>query len=289
MSSQEVDVGGRRLRISTLDRVLYPAAGFTKAHVLDYYARVAPALVPHLAGRPVTLLRCPEGVEAACWYQTQCRGAPEWLRTQTVPGRTGDPQSYCVIDDLPGLVWAANLGALELHPLPVRVDALDEPTALVLDLDPGPPAGLAECCRVALLLRDALAPLECAVKTSGSLGLHVVVPLGPGASFSETKAAARALAETLAARRPDLAVARQARTLRAGKVLVDWAQNDRVRSIVAPYSLRALPVPTVSAPLGWEEVERGEAGPFAPAEVVERLERHGDLFAPALSSRQRLG
>ena len=285
-----VAVEGRTLRLTNLDRVLYPATGFTKGEMLDYYRAVAPALLPHLAGRPLTLRRFPEGVEGPNWYQTNCRGAPPWLRTAEVPGRRGAVFSMCVVDDLPALLWVANLGTLELHPHPGTAAAPDRPTWLVFDLDPGPPADVLACCEVALLVRERLgaAGLTAVVKTSGSLGLHVYATVEP-APDSETKKVARALAQELASEHPKLVVANSARARRAGRVFVDWLQNDATRSTVAPYSLRAMPWPLVSAPLRWDEVEDALARRDASAllvdvhEVLARVEREGDLFRAALA------
>jgi bifunctional non-homologous end joining protein LigD len=292
-----VEVEGRRLRVSSLEKVLWPAAGFTKGQMLDYYVRVAPMLVPHLAERPITLRRLPEGVHEAGWYQNDCPpGRPEWVRVETVVWPSGRTWHFCAVDDLPTLVWVANLGTIELHPFLALRARLERPTALVLDLDPGEPAGLADCCRVALRLRALLeqAGLAAFTKVSGALGLHVLVPLSEDHTWEETKAFARALAAFLAAESPDEVVDRQQRRLRAGKVLVDWLQNDPTRSTVAPYSLRAEGWPTVSAPVTWEEVERAagegrdELLVFEPEAVLERVDRMGDLFRPVLELGQRL-
>jgi bifunctional non-homologous end joining protein LigD len=265
------------VRLTSLDRVVFPATGFTKGELVSYYEAVAPVLLPHLVDRPLTVARFPEGVDGYGWYQTQCRG-PEWMRRRTV-----GTQSYCVIDNLDGLLWLVNAGTVELHPLLSRGDRTDEATELVLDLDPGPPASLAECAEAALALRPLLRErgLEACVKTSGALGLHVYAPLAPAQPFAETKKLARQLAAELVALRPDLAVDRQPRALRRGKVLVDWGQNAATRSLAAPYSVRAGDVPRVSTPVAWDELELDpRALVFEPGEVVERVERAGDLFAP---------
>ena len=294
-ASAALDVGGRRLAFSSLDKVLWPRAGWTKGRMLDYYAAVAPALLPHLAGRPLTLGRFPDGVEAGGWYQNDCRGSPDWLPTHPVRTRAGKLHRFCVVDDLASLLWVANLGTLELHPFLAPAERPDEPTAVVLDLDPGPPADVVECCRVALGLRAALAGhgLEAWPKTSGSVGLHLYVPLNEPHDYAETKAFARALA-VRAAGELDGVVDRQKRSERAGRVLVDWLQNDPMRSTVAPYSLRATGWPTVSTPVTWHEVEscaasgRPELLTFDAPAVLERLERLGDLFEAVLCLRQRL-
>ncbi len=289
MSAREGEAADR-LRLTSPERVVWPEAGFTKGDLLAYYRGVSPVLLPHLADRPVTLARFPEGVERYGWYQTQCRG-PAWIETRRV-----GTQDYCVLDDLPSLLWAVNAGAVELHPLPSRGERVDEPTGVVFDLDPGPPAGLRECCEVAVTLRERLVAtgLVSCVKTSGSLGLHLLVPLNVPATFAATKAFARSLAVDLADALPDRVVWRSERALRQGKVLVDWGQNAATRSLVAPYSLRAMRVPTVATPLTWKEVERVAASRdheglvFTPAAALERVERLGDPFRRALELVQRL-
>jgi bifunctional non-homologous end joining protein LigD len=295
--SPVVEVGGRRVRVSNLDKVLWPAAGFTKAEMLDYYVRAAPVLLPHLADRPITLRRFPDGIDEAGWYQNDCPpGRPSWVGVETVVWPSGRKWHFCAIDDLATLVWVANLGTIELHPFLARRADLGRPTAVVLDLDPGPPAGLVECCRVALRLRALLedAGVEGFPKVSGSLGLHVLVPVAAGHSWEETKSFARALAGVLAAETPDEVVDRQSRRLREGKVLVDWLQNDPTRSTVASYSLRAEGWPTVSAPVAWDEIERAVAEGredllvFEPASALDRIERNGDLSRPVLDLDQRL-
>jgi bifunctional non-homologous end joining protein LigD len=280
-----VTVDGRALELTNLDKVLWPATGFTKRELIDYYVAVAPVLLPHLEGRPLTLRRFPDGVDGLGWHQNECRHAPPWLPVYETRGRSGRPLRYCTVDGVAALVWLANGAAVELHPFLWRVEAPRRPTQLVLDLDPGPPAGLAECARVALLLRPLLveAGLEPLVKTSGSLGLHVQAPLPRPL---DTKAFARGLADRLALERPDAVVAEVRRDARAGRVYVDWLQNDPSRQTVAPYSLRGVPRPLVATPVRWEEVERAaevaSADPltFGPADVLARVERDGDLFAP---------
>jgi bifunctional non-homologous end joining protein LigD len=290
-------VQGRGLRVSNLDKVLWPAAGFTKGEMLDYYVRAAPVLLPHLAGRPITLRRFPDGIDEAGWYQNDCPpGRPSWVEVETVEWPSGRTWNFCAVDDLATLVWVANLGTIELHPFLGRRAQLRRPTAVVFDLDPGPPAGIVECCRVALRLKALLeqAGVTGFAKVSGSLGLHVLVPVTTGHSWEETKSFARALARILASETPDEVVDRQSRRLRAGKVLVDWLQNDPTRSTVAPYSLRAEGWPTVSAPVVWDEIERAAAQGrddllvFEPAATLERIERHGDLHRPVLELNQRL-
>jgi bifunctional non-homologous end joining protein LigD len=290
-SATELVVGGHRIGLTNIDRVLWPETGFTKREMLDYYLAAADVILPHLRGRAVTLRRFPEGVDGPGWYQANCRGRPPWVETHEVRGKGGETLSYCLVDEAATLAWLANLGTVELHPFLAVAARPDEPTALVLDLDPGPPASLVASARVALLLRDILAAsgLDSVVKTSGSLGLHVFAPLRPGHSFEATKAVARALCERLAASHPDLVVSSVSRAKRAGRVFIDWVQNDASRSTVAAYSLRATPWPLVSMPVTWEEVERaattgrGEALLFSPAAALERISRFGDLFEPVLS------
>ena len=273
--------------VTSRGRVFWPDAGFTKGDVADYYTAVADALVPHVAGRPVTLLRSPEGVHRHGWYQTECRGRPDWMATAEI-----GTQRYCVFSDLRDVLWAINRGAVEFHAFLARADALDQPTAVVFDLDPGPPADLVDCCDVALVLRGELRRrrLEAFAKTSGAAGLHVYVPV-VGVTYAQTKTFARSVAYELAARSPEAVVARKERALRLGRVLVDWAQNDATKSLAAVYSLRAMPWPTVSTPVSWDEVEKvaAERSPdaltFLPDAVVERVGRCGDLFRPVLESR----
>lgn len=295
-STTEVEVEGRRLSLSNLDKVLYPEAGFTKAAVIDYYRRVAPALLAHLAGRALTLLRFPDGVDNDGFFEKNCPGhRPAWVRTAEVVGRSsGDVTQHCLVRDLPTLVWLANLAALELHTPMARADDIEHPTTVVFDLDPGPPAGMSDACRVALALRDLLGGLglDGVPKTSGKKGLHVYVPLNqPGTDHEETREFAHALARILARRERGVLTVMD-RTRRTGKVFVDWSQNARHKTTVAPYSLRATPSPGVSTPVTWDEVARaseGETGlAFNPADVAGRLSEDGDLFAAVLDQTQHL-
>jgi bifunctional non-homologous end joining protein LigD len=292
MTAMSVEVEGRTLQVSSLDRVLWPATGTTKAHLLEHYLRVASRLLPHLRDRPLTLHRFSEGVQGKHFFQTRTPPHPPWLRTVTLSyPRTGKSFEAPVVDDLAGLVWAVNLTTIEVHPFLGTVDALDHPTAVVLDLDPGAPAGMVQACRVGLLLRDALAArgLRAYAKTSGGKGLHVYVPVRE-ATYDDTKALARALAAGLTRSRPDLVVDRMTRSLRAGKVLVDWSQNDPGKSTVAPWSVRGHAAPTVSVPVAWGEVEQvaatGDPRPlwFTIDDVADRP----DLFAAMLEDRQVL-
>jgi bifunctional non-homologous end joining protein LigD len=284
----EVDVEGRTLSLSNLDKVMYPEVGFTKGQVIDYYTRIAPAVLPHLRDRPLTLKRYPNGVDGGHFYEKRCPShAPEWVRREHVQGI-----DYCVCDDLPTLVWLANMADLELHPSLSLADDIDRPTVMAFDLDPGPPAGLTECCEVAVLLRDTLGQLGLSsfAKTSGSKGIQVYVPLNAdGVDYdSGTKALSQALARHLEAQHPKLIVSQQRKELRRGKVLIDWSQNDEHKTTVCVYSLRARERPTVSTPLAWEELEDPGALVFETADVLERAERDGDLFAPVAELTQEL-
>lgn len=287
----ELRIAGRRLWLSRPEKPIYPAAGFTRRDVVEHYLAVAPALLPYLAGRGVTLVRFPDGVDAPGWYQVNCPGGrPDWLPDAAVPGARGQPVRYCRLEEPAALAWAAAMGAVELHPLLSRL-ADHAPTALVLDLDPAHPAGLLDCARLALRMRGLLDRLGLPAwpKTSGGRGLHLFAPLGGAASFAAVRAYAREVAAALAREDPARATDRLERSDRAGKVLIDWRQNAPTRSLIAPYSLRAASVPLVSTPLGWEELERaaraGDEGAlrFDPGAVRARLERLGDLFAPTLA------
>ena len=288
----EVDVEGRRLRLSNLDKVLYPETGFTKGQVIDYYTRVAPTALAHLCGRALTLKRYPNGVEGKFFYEKQKPShAPDWVRSETI--ETGDRDiDFVICDDLATLVWLANLADLELHPSLALARDPDRPTVLAFDLDPGEPAALLECREVALLLRDTLADLglDCVAKTSGSKGMQVYVPLNTQVTYEEdTKPFAQALAQLLEKRHPKLVVSSMKKSLRPGKVFIDWSQNSRHKTTVAAYSLRARPRPTVSTPVTWDEIEDDSLDLiFETTDVLDRIERHGDLFSIALETRQEL-
>jgi bifunctional non-homologous end joining protein LigD len=288
----EVDVQGHRLSLSNLDKVLYPAVGFTKGQVIDYYTRIAPAVLPHLRDRPLTLKRYPNCVEGGHFYEKQAPShRPEWVRAEPIELRSKTIH-FVVCDDLPTLVWLANLADLELHPSLSLVDDINRPTVMAFDLDPGPGSGLPECCEVAFLLRDALTQLglESFAKTSGSKGIQVYVPLNNEEVDYDhgTKRLSHALARHLEAQHPKLIVSQQKKELRKGKVLIDWSQNDEHKTTVGVYSLRARERPTVSTPLAWEELEQPDALVFEAADVLERVERHGDLFAPVAELQQEL-
>jgi bifunctional non-homologous end joining protein LigD len=294
-----VEVSGRTLRLSNLDKTLYPEAGFTKGEVIDYYTRIAPVLLPHLADRPLTVKRYPNGVDGPFFYEKNApRGTPEWVRTARlpVPGSTmnRDEISFVVVDDLPTLVWLANLAALELHTPQWTVGprgGVRGADQLVLDLDPGPPASIVECCEVALLLRDLLVAdgLTPCPKTSGSKGLQVYAAVAETPAERTSEYALR-LAKRLEEERPQLVVSRMTKSLRPGKVLVDWSQNNAAKTTVSVYSLRARPLPTVSTPVTWDEVTetaktRGRLS-FVADEVLARVEQDGDLFAPLLAEQR---
>lgn len=291
-----VEIEGRRLGLTNLDKILWPEAGVTKGKLIEYYVRLAPVILPHLDGRPLTLRRFPDGVDGVSWHQNECRGEPDWFRVFETRGVGGRLLRFCLADDLASLVWLANQAAVELHPFQWRTDAPRRPMTLVFDLDPGPPADLVASARVGLLLRDLLAEVGLVAfpKTSGSLGVHLHVPLARSHGDEELKAFARAVAETLARRHPDEVVAEMKRERRAGKVFVDWLQNDATRQTVAPYSLRGTPWPVVATPLTWEEVERAVAErrpellTFLADDVIERVDAHGDLFADVLGLEQDL-
>ena len=294
----EVVIAGRRLKLSNLEKVFYPACGFTKGQVIDYYVRVSEFLLPHLRGRPLTLKRYPDGVEGPFFYEKRCpTHRPDWVRTSAVWSEgKGAEIDFCLADDLPTLVWVANLADLELHTSLSLAKSIGQPTMIAFDLDPGPPAGLSECCQVAVLLRELLDKLRLRSfpKTSGSKGLQIYVPLNTPASYDETKALSKALAELLEQQHPQLVVSNMKKSLRVGKVLVDWSQNDEHKTTVCVYSLRAKDRPTASAPVTWKEIEKGikPAGAlalvFESDQVLKRTAKSGDLFGPVLELKQRL-
>jgi bifunctional non-homologous end joining protein LigD len=307
-TSQQVEVDGRELKLTNLDKVLYPKCGFSKGEVVDYYAKVAPTIVPHLAGRPLTLRRFPEGVDDsdAAFFEKRCpKHRPGWVKTAAVEaGPNAGVIDFCVCEDLPTLVWMAQLAAIELHPSLSLAKAPDRPTVLAFDLDPGPPANVVDCCRVALRLREIFEHFEVQSfpKTSGSKGLQVYAPLNNSSVSYEaegprgqgTKPFARAIAQLLEKQTPDLVVSKMKKVERKGKVFVDWSQNHRRKTTIAVYSLRARERPTVSTPVTWEEVERAakkddaESLVFEAKDVLKRIEKHGDLFAPVLELKQKL-
>ncbi|MGH9121545.1 MAG: non-homologous end-joining DNA ligase [Acidimicrobiales bacterium] len=287
-----VTVGGREISLSNLNKVLWPATGFTKGQLIDYYSRVAPVMVPHLSGRALTLKRYPNGVAAASFFEKNCpKHRPPWVPTAEM-GEVG----YCLAEEAATLVWMANLAAIELHPTLGRVPALDQPTCVVFDLDPGPPADVLTCARVGLILHDLFDQmgLQAYVKTSGSKGLQLYLPIAGGSDFERTKSWCQALAKLLERTHPDLVVSVQDKSKRPGKVLLDWGQNAPSKTTVSVYSVRARDEPTVSTPVTWEEVESalnsGDAGElrFLPDEVLDRIATRGDLMAPVLEGGQEL-
>jgi bifunctional non-homologous end joining protein LigD len=289
----QVEVEGRPLALSNLDKVLYPQAGFTKAQVIDYYQRIAPVMLPHIASRPVTIKRYPEGVDRDFFYQKNAPAhRPDWVPTARIasPGSTKNRETieYILGGDLPTLIWAANLAALELHTPMWRYPSVGDPDLLVFDLDPGPPATVVQCCKVALLLRPLLADLGLSpvAKTSGGKGLQLYAAVS-GMTSEQTSDLAKKLAEQLENDHPALVVSRMTRALRPRKVLIDWSQNNAAKTTVAPYSLRARPQPTVSTPVSWDEVSdcrRAADLVFTAEDVLGRVERSGDLLAEILQA-----
>ena len=291
-----VTVEDRTLTLSNLDKVLFPDADYTKGEVIDYYTRIAPVLLPHLAGRALTVIRFPNGIESHSFFEKNApRGTPPWVRTVRLPApgstKNRDTIDYIVVEELATLVWLANLAALEMHTHQWQVDedgvALGA-DQLVIDLDPGPPAGLRECAEAALLLRAALVAdgLQPVVKTSGSKGMQMTAPIeraDPGRASDYM----RSLAQRLEKEHPDLVLSVMKRALRPGKVFLDWSQNNEAKTTVSPYSLRARPRATVSTPLSWAEVEQGRLGQFEPAAVLERVATMGDLYLDALQDAGR--
>jgi bifunctional non-homologous end joining protein LigD len=296
---QRVEVEGRSLALTNLDKVLYPGSAFTKAHVIDFYMRIAKWLIPHFAGHPVTLQRFPDGVRGKMFYEKNApKYTPEWVHTTEAPRQAGgDPIHYICIDDLPTLVWCANVASLELHPFLHRAGELNHPTSIVFDLDPGEGADLVSCAEVAVLLRSLLEKngLQCFPKVSGSKGLQVYAPLNTAVTYSETRFAAQAVAQILQRQRPELIIAEMAKERRRQKVFIDWSQNSDFKTTVGVYSLRAKnDIPYVSAPVTWAELEelgtkrKAELMRFEPDALLKRVEKIGDLFAPLLKLKQKL-
>jgi bifunctional non-homologous end joining protein LigD len=283
-----VEVEGRKLILTNLGKVLYPETGFTKAQVIDYYLRIAPVLLPHLAGRPLTLKRYPDGVGGGHFYAKHAPAhRPGWVPTARLPSpgsrSRGATVLYLVAQDLPTLIWTANLAGLELHTPMWRLPYASEPDLLVFDLDPGPPATIVDCCAVARLLRPLLATrgIEPLAKTSGGKGMQLVAAIS-GLTSEQASGLALDLAERVARAHPDLAVSKMTKALRPGRVLIDWSQNNAAKTTVAPYSLRAMPRPTVSTPVTWAEVESCTSPSdlvFTSDDVLARVAEHGDLLA----------
>jgi bifunctional non-homologous end joining protein LigD len=289
---QHVDIGGRQLVVRNLQKVMYPATGFTKAEVIDYYARVAPVMLPHLAGRPVTRRRFPDGEDGASFFEKNCPShRPDWVPTAEI-----DDVSYCRIEEPAAMVWLANLAALELHVPMGLADSITHPRAIVFDLDPGPGVDAAGCARVAVRIREVLDALglECWPKTSGSKGLQVYAPINTPTSYDDTTPFAHGVAKLLEQEDPKFVTSVMRKDLRKGKVFVDWSQNTTHKTTVCVYSLRAVERPRVSTPVQWDEVEAAaEAGDatlleFEAVDVLARVDEHGDLFAPVLDLEQVL-
>ena len=294
--SPAVSIDGHELKLSNLDKVLYPEVGFTKGEVIDYYARIAPTMLPHVGDRGVTLRRFPNGVDDKSFFEKRCPShRPEWVPTAPGPGDSGGEIDYCMLDSRAALVWAANLAALEIHAPMARGVDIETPTMVVFDLDPGAPADIVDCCEVALWLRDVFAGLSLEVwpKTSGSKGLQLYLPVNrPGLTHDGASAFAQMVAQALEKHHADRVTSVMRKDLRPGKVFIDWSQNSRHKTTAAPYTMRARPRPTVSTPVTWEEVEACADGDtdltFEAPAVVARVDELGDLFAPVVTLEQEL-
>jgi bifunctional non-homologous end joining protein LigD len=293
-----IEIQGRNLKLSNLEKVLYPATGFTKKDVIDYYARIAPALLPHLHGRALTRKRYPDGVDGEPFFEKNApMHKPDWVKTAPVWSRHNRRTvNYVLADDMATLIWLANLAALELHPSLALATDIECPTVMVFDLDPGPPANIVQCCQVAIWLRDIFEHLglQSFPKTSGSKGMQLYVPLNTPTTFEKTKLFSHALAQLLEHEHRELVVSDMKKSIRTGKVFVDWSQNDEHKTTISVYSLRAREHPTVSTPVTWDEVERTlrkkDAGllVFESSKTIARFEKMGDLFEPVLELKQKL-
>jgi bifunctional non-homologous end joining protein LigD len=294
----ELIVDDRKLQVSNLDKVLYPKADFTKAQVIDYYIRIAPVLLPHLKDRPLTMKRYPDGVEGQFFYEKNCPvHRPKWVQTAKVWSEGNQRiMQYCLANDLPTLVWAANLADLELHTSLSRKNNIERPTMMVFDLDPGAPADIVQCCQVGIWLRELLSKMKLKAfpKTSGSKGLQVYVPLNTTVTYDQTKGLSRSLAQNLERTHPDRVTSNMSKALRKGKVFVDWSQNDQHKTTICVYSLRAKEQPTVSTPVTWAEVEmclkkkKADFLKFRCDQTLERVAKEGDLFEPVETLKQKL-
>ena len=291
-------VEGRKLSVSNLDKILYPKVGFTKGQVIDHYIRVAPVLLPHLKDRPLTMKRYPDGVEGEFFYEKNCpEHRPKWVQTARVWSESNDRiMNYCLVNDLPTLVWAANLADLELHTSLSRKNKIERPTMMVFDLDPGAPTDIVQCCQVGLWLRDLLGQmkLKSFAKTSGSKGLQIYVPLNTTVTYDQTKNLSLVIAQYLEREHADLVTSNVSKAVRKGKVFVDWSQNDEHKTTICVYSLRAREEPTVSTPVAWNEVENclkkknADLLRFRSDQVLARVEKRGDLFEPIEELKQKL-
>ncbi|HEU5248262.1 MAG TPA: non-homologous end-joining DNA ligase [Candidatus Udaeobacter sp.] len=294
----ELIVEDRKIQVSNLDKVLYPKVEFAKGQVIDYYIRIAPVLLPHLRDRPLTMKRYPDGVDGEFFYEKNCpKHRPKWVQTAQVWSESNDRiMNYCLVQDLPTLVWAANLADLELHTSLSRKDNIERPTMMVFDLDPGAPADIVQCCQVSLWLRDLLGKmkLKSFAKTSGSKGLQVYVPLNTPVTYDQTKDLSRSLAQYLEREHPNLVTSNMSKAVRKGKVFVDWSQNNEHKTTICVYSLRARDEPTVSTPVTWNEVEKclkkknAELLKFRSDQVLVRVEKLSDIFEPVEGLKQRL-
>ena len=280
--------------MTNLEKVLYPETGFTKAQVIDYYVRIAPTMLPHVADRGITMRRFPDGVEADSFFNKRCPDwRPDWLEAVAGPGESAGPISYCQLAEVAALAWTANLAALEIHAPMARSDDIESPTMVVYDLDPGPGTSIVECAQIATVLRDLLDSVDLEVwpKTSGSKGMQLYVPLNTPHSHDHATAFARATGQLLERDLPDRVTTTMAKAQRVDKIFIDWSQNSRHKTTIAPYSLRARPQPTVSTPISWDEVHEGADGRelvFTASDVLKRVEAVGDLFADTLTLEQRL-
>lgn len=298
--SSVVSVAGHEIRLSNLDKVLYPKTGFTKGEVLEYYAKVAPVLLPHLRERPVTLVRFPNGVDGEHFYEKNCPTyRPPWMETKSVPrGATsgGGMIDFCVLNDEAALLWVVNLAALELHPYLHHRRSIERPTHMVFDFDPGPERSLKDCAQLALTFRDMLAHLglKCFAKTSGGKGIHMAVPLNTDVTYDDTRTFAQAFAQIMEQKAPKLYTSNMSKAKRGGRIFIDWSQNSIHKTTAGVYSMRAKDEPRVSMPLTWDEVEmistsrKKQPIDMSPRSVLDRVEEHGDLFAPVLKLEQRL-
>ena len=298
MSRKVVEIAGRKLSLANLEKDLYPSYGFTKAHILEYYSRMAPFILPHLKDRALTLKRYPEGVEKDFFFEKRCPShRPAWVKTAEINRKKEEPITFCLINDLETLIWVENLASLELHVPQARAGSSETPDSIVFDLDPGEGADIRDCARVALILRDLFSSLGLTGygKTSGQKGLHLYVPLNrPETTFEDTKKFSKAVAEVMQKNYPDLVTSKMAKESRKGKVFINWSQNDSSKTMVCVYSLRAREKPFVSFPLSWEELEQvpGLADPekvqVTSSEALRRAEKKGDLFREVLTKKQKL-
>jgi len=292
---QLVEIEGRQLKVTNLDKVLYPETGFTKAEIIDYYVRVAPAMLPHISDRGITLRRYPNGVDGTSFFEKRCPShRPDWIGTFAGPGDRNGTIGYCALDSVAALAWSANMAALEIHAPMARGVDIESPTMCVFDLDPGPRTGIQECAEVALDIRDVLdrlAGLTCLAKTSGSKGLQLYVPLNTPHTHEHCSEFALAVAQVLEKHHGQRVTSVMKKTARPGKVFIDWSQNSRHKTTAAVYTLRARPHPTASTPVTWDEVDAATSGAalvFEAPAVLERIEEHGDLFADVLTVTQEL-